>query len=452
MSVPKLFGTNGIRGVVGQDIDTSFAYRLGSSIGVLFPKGQIAVGRDGRVHGLMLQEAVVAGILSQGCQVEDYGLIPTPALEFLVRANQKSAGVMVTASHNPPEYNGFKVIDADGVELAREKEVKIERLFERNRFRLPKIPGQRAPAEAAIRDYLRNIKAQFGQTKTDFTDITVMVDSGNGVSFLTTPFILKQLGCRVITINGNIDGTFPARLSEPRPETLTALTEVVKTEKPDFAVAHDGDGDRAIFLDQTGEVHWGDRSFALVEDEVLKANPGAKVVTPLNSSMAVQEIARKRKGKLILTKVGSIEVSRTMIKNRAILGGEENGGIFYAPHHPVRDGTMATVLILKAIVRNRLPLSRLISRLPKFPMAKEKYLVKNDEAKRRAMSRLESRLKGSISSRLDRVKVDLKDKGWMLIRPSGTEQLIRLYAEGKTEKDLESILAEFKPLIQKIIP
>jgi phosphomannomutase / phosphoglucomutase len=451
LAVPRLFGTNGIRGVVGQDINTSFAYRLGSSIGVLFPNGQIAVGMDGRVSNVMLRETLVAGLLAQGCEVEDYGLIPTPALEFLVKANGKSGGVMITASHNPPEYNGFKVIDQDGVELAREKEVRVEKLFDRNVFQLRKIPGGRAPAEAAIRDYLRNVRAHFGNTTASLRDITVMVDSGNGVSFLTTPFMLKQLGCRVITVNGNIDGTFPARLSEPRPETLTALADLVKTEKPDFAVAHDGDGDRAIFVDETGEVHWGDRSFALVEDEVLKTNPGAKVVTPLNSSMAVQEIAKKRKGKLILTKVGSIEVSRTMIKNRAILGGEENGGIFYAPHHPVRDGTMAAVLILKAIVKNKLPLSRLISRLPKFPMAKEKYPVNNEEAKHRAMTRLEKRLKGMITSRLDGLKVDVKDKGWVLIRPSGTEQLIRLYAEGKTERDLGSILAEFKPLLQETI-
>ncbi len=451
MAVPRLFGTNGIRGVVGQDIDTSFAYRLGSSIGVLFPRGQVAVGMDGRVSNIMLREALVGGILSQGCDVEDFGLIPTPALEFLVKLTGKAGGVMITASHNPPEYNGFKVIDQDGIELPRRKEVRVERLFQRDSFKLRKIPGQRAPAEAAIRDYLRSVRTHFDQPTSGLRNITVMVDSGNGVSFLTTPFMLKQLGCRVLTVNDNIDGTFPARLSEPRPETLTALTSLVKSEKPDFAVAHDGDGDRAIFLDETGEVHWGDRTFALIVDEVLKANPGSRVVTPLNSSMAVAEIARRRKGKLILTKVGSIEVSRTMIKNRAILGGEENGGIFYAPHHPVRDGTMAAVLVLKALVKNRLPLSRLIGRLPKFPMAKEKYIVENDGAKRKAMSRLESKLKGSITSRLDGLKVDLKGKGWVLIRPSGTEPLLRLYAEGRNEKDLSDILGEFKPLVAKAV-
>jgi len=447
MAPPRLFGTNGIRGVVGKDLDTDFASRLGSSIGVLFPRGNLAIGMDGRVSNIMLREALVSGILSQGCHVEDYDFMPTPALEYLVKANGKSGGVMVTASHNPPEYNGFKIIDSDGVELSREKEIRIETLFERNTFKLPKMPGQRTTAEAAIRDYLRSIKSHFGETKADLSKITVMVDSGNGVSFLTTPHILKQLGCRVITVNANIDGTFPARLSEPRPETLTALTELVKTSGANFAVAHDGDGDRAIFVDETGEVHWGDRSFALVMDEVLKANPGGRVVTPLNSSMAVEEIARKRKGKLILTKVGSIEVSRTMLANKAILGGEENGGIFYAPLHPVRDGTMAAVLILKAIVKNRLPLSKLISRLPKFPMAKEKYMVKDEASKRKAMSQLASELKGRISSRLDGVKVDVKGKGWILIRPSGTEELIRLYAEGRTQKDLESLLSEFKPMI-----
>src|SRR5881397_3967188 len=274
-----------------------------------------------------------------------------------------------------------------------------------------------------------------------------MVDSGNGVSFLTTPFILKQLGCRVITVNGNIDGTFPARLSEPRPETLTALTDMVKTAGADFAVAHDGDGDRAIFVDETGEIHWGDRSFALVMDEVLKANSGGKVVTPLNSSMAVQEIARKRRGRLILTKVGSIEVSRTMLKNKAILGGEENGGIFYAPHHPVRDGTMAAALILKVILTNGQSLSKIMSKLPSYHMSKEKVLCGNSGECERAMRRVSEKIKDKVSSTMDGIKVEVDGRGWVLIRPSGTEPLIRIYAEGKTESDVKAIIGKYKPLV-----
>jgi phosphomannomutase/phosphoglucomutase len=201
-----------------------------------------------------------------------------------------------------------------------------------------------------------------------------------------------------------------------------------------------------MFVDETGTVQMGDRSLALIEDEVLKKNPGARVVTPVNSSMAISEIARKRRGKLIQTEVGSIHVARTMISKKAILGGEENGGIFYAPHHPVRDGTMATILILNAIVENRMPLSKLMARLPRYYMAKEKFRCK-DSAKKRAIAKLKKRLGRRVTSDLDGVKVELKDRGWFLVRASGTEPLIRMTAEGKTESDLRSILNEFKPLV-----
>jgi len=177
---------------------------------------------------------------------------------------------------------------------------------------------------------------------------------------------------------------------------------------------------------------------------------GAKIVAPINTSMVVSEVAKKRKGKLILTKVGSIEVSRTVVRVGALLGGEENGGIFYAPHHPVRDGTIAAVLVVNAIIRNGRPLSKLLDRLPKFYMIKEKIPCK-EGAKDRAIGALKSKLKGRISSSLDGVRVDLKERGWILIRASGTEPLLRFYAEAKTESQLREILKEFRPLVLKAV-
>jgi phosphomannomutase/phosphoglucomutase len=166
--------------------------------------------------------------------------------------------------------------------------------------------------------------------------------------------------------------------------------------------------------------------------------------------MSVTEVARKRKGRVILTKVGSIHVARTMVREKAILGGEENGGIFYAPHQPVRDGTMATVLILNSILENRMPLSKLMARLPRFFMAKEKRKCP-DEKKNYAMKRIHQRLGERVTSAIDGVRVDVKGRGWFLVRPSGTEPLIRIYVEGKTEKDLRHLLGEFKPLFDETI-
>jgi phosphomannomutase/phosphoglucomutase len=397
----------------------------------------------------MLLEGVAAGLLAQGNDVEDRGLITTPALEFMVKNTSSSAGVMITASHNPPEYNGFKVVDSDGIEVPRSKEEKMELLIHRDRWRPSNPPGQRVIREGRLGSYFEKLESQV-LSSDEIGNLKIVIDTGNGVSALTTPKLLRKLGVGVMGVNDVIDGEFPGRNSEPRPENLVSLSKIVREEKADLGIAHDGDGDRAIFVDETGVVQPGDRTFALVEDELLRNHPGVKIVTPINTSMVVSEIARKRKGKLIFTRVGSIEVSRTIVRVGALLGGEENGGIFYAPHHPVRDGTMAAVLVVNAIIRNGRPLSKLLGRLPKFHMVKEKIPC-NEEAKDRAINALRTELKGRISSTLEGIRVDMDGRGWVLVRASGTEPLLRLYAEAKTEGQLQEILDEFRPLVLKTV-
>ena len=449
VKAPRLFGTNGIRGVAGREIDSGLAFRVGSALGALFPKRRVLIGRDGRLSSSMLLEGVAAGLLAQGNDVEDRGLITTPALEFMVKHTSSSVGVIITASHNPPEYNGFKVVNSDGIEIPRSKEEKMEALIHRDRWRAGYQPGQRVIREGQIGSYFEKLESQV-LARDGIENLKIVVDAGNGVGALTTPRLLRKLGAHVIGVNDIIDGEFPGRNSEPRPENLGALMKIVREEKADLGIAHDGDGDRAIFVDETGAIQPGDRTLALIEDELLMNHPGAKIVAPINTSMVVSEVAKKRKGKLILTKVGSIEVSRTVVRVGALLGGEENGGIFYAPHHPVRDGTIAAVLVVNAIIRNGRPLSKLLDRLPKFYMIKEKIPCK-EGAKDRAIGALKSKLKGRISSSLDGIRVDLKERGWILVRASGTEPLLRFYAEAKTESQLREILKEFRPLVLKAV-
>ena len=448
MTAPRLFGTNGIRGVVGETITSEFAYGIGSSVASLFKTKKILVGRDGRTSSQMLAEGAVSGILGQGISVEDCGVITTPGLQFLAKVST-APGLVVTASHNPPEYNGFKVVDSDGIEIPREKEERIEKLVMRDSWNVTMVPGQHEQRVLPLEPYLSSIKGHVGKEKGAGT-LKVAVDSGNGVSSLTTPVLLRCIGGRVVTINDNIDGGFPGRNSEPRPENLGPLSSLVRQEKASFGVAHDGDGDRAVFVDETGVVQSGDNSLTLIADQILKKNPGGKVVTPVNTSMSVTEVARRRKGRVILTQVGSIHVARTMVREKAILGGEENGGIFYAPHQPVRDGTMATVLVLNSILENRMPLSQLMARLPRFFMAKEKRKCP-DEKKMEVMKRIRQSLGDRVTSTIDGVRVDITNRGWFLVRPSGTEPLIRIYVEGRTENDLKRLLDEFKPLFDQTI-
>jgi len=449
LKAPRLFGTNGIRGLAGKEIDFALAFRVGSAFATLFPRYKMLVGMDGRISSPVLLEGVAAGLLARGNDVEDLGLITTPALEFLVKNTSSSAGVMITASHNPPEYNGFKVVDSDGIEINRSKEEKMELLIHRDKWRASRQSGQRVRKEDGIKSYLEKVETHV-LPRDEIRDLKIVIDTGNGVAELTTPRLLRKLGAQVIGINDAIDGKFPGRNSEPRPENLGALSRIVREEKADLGIAHDGDGDRAIFVDEKGIVQPGDRTLALIEDELLRDHPGARVVTPINTSMVVSEIASKRKGKLMLTKVGSIEVSRTVAKVGALLGGEENGGIFYAPHHPVRDGTIAAVLIVNTMIKNGRSLSKLLDGLPKFYMVKEKIPCK-EGAKNRAIKALKARLKGRISSNLDGVRVDLDGRGWVLIRASGTEPLLRIYVEAKTESQVQEILDEFRPLVLKAV-
>ena len=405
------------------------------------------MGRDGRVSSQLLVEGMVGGILASGNSVDDVGLITTPGLQFLVKIDGGKGGVIVTASHNPPEYNGFKIVDMDGIEIPRAKEERVEELVARHNWKISRVAGTRTFPSEPIEPYLSSLQSHV--VGKNVARMKVVVDTGNGVAALTTPVLLRRIGCHVVTLNDNIDGRFPGRNSEPRPENLGPLASLVREEHAAFGVAHDGDGDRAIFVDESGVIHSGDMSLTLIEDEILRKNRGAKVVTPVNTSMSAREVAEERHGKLILTPVGSINVARTMVKEKAILGGEENGGIFYAPHQPVRDGAMATVLVLNAILENRVGLSKLMGRLPRFFMHKEKREC-DDRRKVEAVRKIRERLGDRVTSTIDGVRVDL-DRGWFLVRASGTEPLVRIYVEGRSEKDMTSIRDEFNPLFDRFI-
>src|SRR2546422_261172 len=196
VKAPRLFGTNGIRGVTGKEIDSALAFRVGSALGTLFPKHKILMGRDGRISSPMLLEGVAAGLLAHVNNVEDLGLITTPALEFLVKNTSSSAGVMITASHNPPEYNGFKVVDSDGIEIDRSKEEKMELLIHRDKWQASYQSGQRVRKEGGIRSYFEKVETHV-IARDGIRNLKIVIDTGNGVAALTTTCLIRKLGARV---------------------------------------------------------------------------------------------------------------------------------------------------------------------------------------------------------------------------------------------------------------
>ncbi|MGB9853344.1 MAG: phosphoglucosamine mutase [Candidatus Bathyarchaeales archaeon] len=448
----RLFGTNGIRGVVNKELTPEMAVTVGSAVGTYFQRGNLIVGYDARTSSPMLAKAVISGLNATGCNVLFAGMAPTPALQYAVKKHRTNGAVIITASHNPPEYNGIKVVWNDGIELSREQEIEIENIFFDGKVCYAEWNeiGTLQNLSGIIDEYVEAIKTHVDVAKIASKHFHAVVDAANSVAALAIPKLLRELGCKVTTINANIDGTFPGRPPEPRPENLKDLSLTVRAIGADLGVAFDGDADRSIFVDENGEVHWGDKTFALVEKYFLKSHPGEKIVSPVSSSTLVKDIADAYGGEIVWTRVGSVTVSQTMKKLNAKLGGEENGGIFYGPHQSVRDGGMAAALILNLMAEENEKLSKMLNELPKYFIQKGKTECPN-ELKEKVLERLTEEMKGLNISTIDGVKVWFDDKSSILVRPSGTEPIYRLYAEAITEEKAQKLVQEYGLKLKRII-
>ena len=423
----RLFGTNGVRGIVGTEMTPELALSIGLALGSM-RKGRIAVGRDTRTSGPALAGALKAGLLATGCDVTDCGILPTPALQYLVR-NHFDAGAVITASHNPPEYNGVKIIESDGVEMGDEQTVLLEdRLFGR-RFDLVAWDdtGSEHTVPGCASEYVDAVVQQFPARPGD--GMTVVVDPGCGAACYTTPEILTRLGCRVLTVNGHMDGRFPGRLPEPSPEGLAPLCELVQATGAHFGVAHDGDADRAVFIDENGRFISENQEFALVADWICRETKGT-VVTPVSTSLLIETVARWHGCDVYYTPVGSIYVARTMLALQAegipvALGGEGNGGIIYPAHQYCRDGGMTAAVMVSILAGSRRPLSALVDELPEFTLLAGKFPVDNPAALVSALAK--TYLHDTIDW-TDGIRINRNDS-WALVRPSGTEPLVRVIVE-----------------------
>jgi phosphomannomutase/phosphoglucomutase len=448
--VGKLFGTNGVRGVINQELTIEILCLVAKSSAHFLGK-KIAVGRDARTSSPMIRDALVSALMSIGCDVYDMGVVPTPCLQYMTKKIGLDGGLMITASHNPPEFNGVKVIAADGVEIPRDLEVKVEELYERGGPQLSDWDQIGRIREIEVIDeYIDDLKKQLNQDLIRDSGIKIALDTGNGVSSLTAPRAASEIGCKVFTVNTELDGRFPGRGSEPTPENLGALKSLIKSTGADFGVGFDGDGDRSIIMDEKGTAVWGDRSLCLVADWYLEKNLGNTVVTPLSSSIGIEKVAEKHGGSVRWTKVGSVDVSRAMVENGYELGGEENGGIMYGPFHPVRDGTMVTVLLAQILSEEKRTLSDLIAEQPGFYKGKGDIKCPN-HLKMQVLEILVKKVDAPKIDTRDGVKLTYTNGNWILIRPSGTEPKFRIYAESVDKKQLDDLIKRHEELVREII-
>jgi len=441
----KLFGTNGVRGVFSEDFTLEFVHDLVLAISTYFKDGTILVGYDGRDSSSVISKVVCSTLNFAGLDCHLAGLVPTPCLEFATKTLGYNGGIMITASHNPPEYNGIKLVASDGVEVSREDENVIEEIFFKKNWKQNSSTwGSTKNDDRVIQTYLDGIKSQVNVSKIKSKNIKVVLDLGNGTQTVTAIKLCEQLGCEIITINQQIDGSFSGRGPEPTPYNLQELSSTVVKNNADLGIAFDGDGDRSIFCDSKGMLLSGDKSALLLSNYLLKKNPNSKVVTCMNSGNLIDEIVTQTNSTVIRTKIGSVEVSRKMITENALLGFEENGGFMFGKHNHVRDGGMTLALFLELLASSNKSMSEELATLPPSFTTKDKISCRKEE-----MDKIISKLLAEFpnADATDGVKIVFDKKNWVMVRPSGTEPIIRIYAESDSEKNLETLMKEY---VQKI--
>jgi phosphomannomutase / phosphoglucomutase len=449
--IERLFGTDGIRGVVGVLYTPSFVAEIAAAYGTwLRPPGKVAVAWDFRTTSRGIA-SILAGTLQMiGFDVVELGVMPTPCSQFNVKALSARGGLMVTASHNPPEFNGIKFTGPDGLEIPPGAETAIEGIYRDHAFLTPRweAAGSIQPDTAGVDRYLGSIEKNADREAIAKSHPLVVVDAGNGTASTTVPRLVRDLGCQVRTLNANPDGAFPGRKSEPIEANLSDLRRAVVDLGADVGMAFDGDSDRVGLVDSKGHYLTGDVVLGLCARYLLRTRPGSTVVTSVTSSSLVGDVVEREGGKLVVTRSGSLAVALGVAEHHAILGGEENGHYYWPAHQNAPDGPMSAAMVLEMLAKEDRPLAELAAELPAYFLVKEsvpvpgrvKALVLGEvrEALGREAARIET---------LDGVKAFFPD-GWVLVRPSGTEPLFRVFSESRTASRARSLASRGRELVE----
>lgn len=447
----KMFGTNGIRGVANEYLNCELSTKVGMAIAYVLGPGPIAIAMDTRVSSPMITSAVSSGLMSMGVDVIDLGMVPTPALQYFVKTHDEvTAGVMITASHNPPEFNGIKCVSADGTECSHEEESAIEDAYEMDLKTVPwqDIGGLSHVADAGEK-YIDSIVSKVDVDAIRKADLKIVLDCANGASVHTSPLLLEKLGVSAVVLNGEPDGMFPGHYSEPVEENLSELKETVKEIGADLGIAHDGDADRCVFVSDTGKYLPGDIGLALLAILSMRNATGKKqLVSTVALSNMVEDAVRAEGGETVRTAVGSPIVARKMIETGAPIGGEDNGGIIFADHQYCRDGALAAARMIEFAVKNG-SIQAQVDKLPKYVTIKAAAHC-DDDKKAVLIDRMAANHSSEKIDRTDGLKITFSD-GWVLLRPSGTEPKFRIYSESKDAAVAERRSKEFVKEVADIL-
>ncbi len=418
----KLFGSSGIRGIANEDITPELALKVGLVLGSR--KKTAVIGRDPRVSAPMIEHALISGMTASGCAVTEVGLVTTPTLAYAARDYE--CGVMVTASHNPSEYVGIKLWNPDGMAFDSMQQDEIEKAIEEESFsRVPwNLIGKNEEDGNAIRAHMNMIKRNVGSSS-----LKIILDCGCGAGGTISPYLLQELGCEVITLNAQPDGHFPARNPEPTDENLSMLKKAVVDFGADLGIAHDGDADRMMAVDEKGNFVSGDEMLAIFG--LYECGAGKEtVVVPVDTSMMVDDTLKG--SEIVRTRVGDVYVAEGIKKCGAVYGGEPSGSWIFPKISYCPDGIYAAARLVEIV--NGRKLSELREELPKYA-TKRGTLPCANEKKAEFMKKVKAKLEplGEVLD-IDGIRVEMED-GWVLVRPSGTEAKVRITAEARENVD-----------------
>ena len=446
MEKKKLFGTSGIRGKIGSEINSELALKIGKSLAkYLNNTGKVVIGFDTRTTNRMLEQAITAGLIEHGVDTIKIGMVPTPLVGYATLKLGADAGIMLTASHNPSEYNGIKLWNKNAMAYTPEQEEKIEEIYYNEDFgkvewdKIGKISHNDTIQNQYIEDLLSIVDIKPG--------LKIVIDCACGAGSELSPLIFRKAGCEVITLNSQVDGFFPGRNPEPNIANLSSLMKTVVATEADLGIAHDGDADRMITVDEKGRVSDFDKLLALVSKKF-----GGTVVTTVDAGMCMDEAMEEVGGKVLRTKVGDVNVAEIMIEENASFGGEPSGTWLHPDFCMCPDGILSG-LRMAEIVSKEGKLSELLGQFTDYPHSRAKVNCSKEE-KIKVMEDMEELLKNAFDdineiNTIDGIRLRFDDGSWVLVRPSGTEDYVRITLEAKTEEKAKSIQDTCVKLIEE---
>ena len=433
MVAKKLFGTSGIRGLIGSEVTCELALNVGKSLAYyLGNEGTVVLGYDTRTTNKMLDQAICAGLLESGVDVIKIGMVPTPLVGYATEKLDADAGVMLTASHNPSPYNGIKLWNKNGMAYTSAQEAEIEKIYANKDYISVNWD------EVGKLNVNEEIKGQYIDDLVDMVDIKkglkVVIDCASGAGSEISPLVFRKAGCEVTTLNSQPDGFFPGRNPEPNAENLQTLMKTVVAIGADLGIAHDGDADRMITVDENGDISPFDSLLALISKQF-----DGDIVTTVDAGLCMDESV---KGEVLRTPVGDVNVAEVIIEKDAAFGGEPSGTWLHPDFCMCPDGILSGLRMAEIVSRDG-KLSELLAEIPQYPNIREKITC-SKEAKVKVMENMEELLKGAFDdirevNSIDGARLTFDDDSWVLVRPSGTEDYIRITLESRDEARAEEI-------------